>query len=403
MKMTLALVLLILAPSSLARCQAAPAATAGGENLTYSLRYSETLEIGGTLGNWHTITPSGSVNYSNGQIKHQFTLDYAGGYTATPSGPSYSTGTFQRLRVFEAFDWHKWNATLSDDVSYLPQAPTTGFSGIPGTGEPIGYGSNPPSTQYILTVNTHALYNNTNAGLEHMLNHASTFILAGNYDLLRFPDGNGLDTNSLTANGGLTFRLNARNSLTSQYLYSRFTYPGSSSVFLTNSGMFGFQRQWGRSTYSSVAIGPEWIKGSASDGIPSGLRVSAQASVTYQARLLSAALTYTRATSGGSGYQVGAETDSVSAGLTRKFGRRSTFELSTGYLHNSDLETKQDISSIFGGFQASTRLGRYLTAFVNYTATSQSSNGQLPSNVLTQLMQVVSGGISYSRATRPAH
>jgi hypothetical protein len=394
--------LLFIAAGTLAHSQSAPSATSGAGDLTYAIRLSETANFGGTLDNWNTINPSGSLNYTNGHKTHPFTLDYAGGYTATLSGPSYSTGIFQRLLVSQAFDWRKWSASFSDDVSYRPQAPTTGFSGIPGTGEPIGPGSNPPSTQYILTVNTHTVENNANAGVEHILNHASSFTMAGNYDLLRFPSGNGLDTDSLVASGGLDVRLNARNTLTSQYLFSRFSYTSYGFDFVTNTGIFGYQRHWKRSIHTNISAGPEWILGSATAGIPSSVGVAAQASIDYQIRLFSADLTFNRGTSGGSGYLMGAQTNTVSASLAREFDRKYSVELSTGYFHNLDLARKETISSFLGGFQASTRMGRYLNLFVNYTATSQSSTGQVPSNVLSQLLQVVSCGISYTRDIRTA-
>ena len=55
----------------------------------------------------------------------------------------------------------------------------------------------------------------------------------------------------------------------------------------------------------------------------------------------------------------------------------------------------------FGGAQATRRLGRYLTAFANYTATDQSTSSLLPANTLSGLQQVVGFGIGYSpRETR---
>jgi hypothetical protein len=403
MRPILQLALLFVAASSLADSQSAPSATSGAADLKYAIRFSETANFGGTLDNWNVINPSGSVNYTNGHKTHPFALDYAGGYTATLSGPSYSTGIFQRLLVSQAFDWRKWNASFADDVSYQPQAPTTGFSGIPGTGEPIGPGSNPSSTQYILTVNTHTVNNNAKSSVEHILNYASSFTMDADYGLLRFPDGNGIDTDSLMANGGFDFRLNARNTVTSQYLFSRFSYTGYSVNFVTNTVLFGFQRQWNRPIHTEISVGPQWMLDSSTTGIPSSVGVAARASMDYQARFFSAALTYSRGTSGGSGYFLGAQTNTVSGGLARELGRKSSVELTTSFLNNMDLSTKETIRSVFGGLQATTQIGRYLSFFANYTASSQLSDGQVPSNVLSQLLQVVSCGINYNREVRTAH
>jgi hypothetical protein len=97
MKSISLLALLYFAATPLAYNQSSPSATSGAADLTYAMRFSETANFGGTLDNWNTINPSGSVNYTNGRKTHPFELDYAGGYTATLSGPSYSTGIFQRL------------------------------------------------------------------------------------------------------------------------------------------------------------------------------------------------------------------------------------------------------------------------------------------------------------------
>ena len=91
----------------------------------------------------------------------------------------------------------KWNIQVSDNVSYLKQAPTTGFSGVPGTGEPVGESNpSPPSSQTILTLNTRTVNNIVSGEFEHSLNYATALSIGGSSELLRYPDGNGLDTNA---------------------------------------------------------------------------------------------------------------------------------------------------------------------------------------------------------------
>src|SRR6516165_4513383 len=73
--------------------QVAPSATGGARNFNYVLHYSQRAQFGG-YGDWQTATPSGEVDYFNGRRTAPFELRYAGGYTWTLSGPSYSTGWF---------------------------------------------------------------------------------------------------------------------------------------------------------------------------------------------------------------------------------------------------------------------------------------------------------------------
>src|SRR5260370_40754233 len=138
--------------------QVAPAATGAPTNFSYVLRYSQNAEFGGGIGDWQTSTPSAEVDFASGNPRAPFNLNYAGGYSWTLTGPSNSQGFFQRLSLRQEISGSKWNAFLSDDVNYRPQAPITGFSGIPGTGEPIG--TPYPSSQSISTLRTHTVSSN---------------------------------------------------------------------------------------------------------------------------------------------------------------------------------------------------------------------------------------------------
>ena len=219
MKTNLKLVVILLSAWSGAHAQVVPEATGPGKlpvggDLQYALRYSQTAEFGGSLGNWQTGSPSASLDYSSGNARHPFTLDYTGGYTAHISGPTYGVGFFQHLMVSQGLFGRRWNFLVSDDVDYMPQSPTTGFSGVAGTGGPIGgSGSTPASNQLILTLNTHSVSNLANGEFAYHLDYATTLNVGGGSTLLRFPDSNGLDSDGLQANAGLTRRLDAKNAL----------------------------------------------------------------------------------------------------------------------------------------------------------------------------------------------
>lgn len=397
-----------------ADAQAVPAATVHGlpvgASLNYELRYSQTAEFAANLGNWQMSTASGSAAYTNGGDRYPFSMEYGGGYTWTISGPSYGTGMFQHLLISQGIVGRKWNATASDDVSYTPEAPTTGFSGIPGIGEPIGTPiPTPLPSQSILTLNTHVIYNNAQAQLGHSLNYATKLSVGGTYDLLRYPDNNGIDIDTASGNATLTRRLNARNSLLGTYQFSQFTYPDYNFSLTTNSGTLGFEREWTRKVTTNVSAGPQWIGSSKSNAVPSSMGIMANAAVNYHYRLDSAALIYSRGINGGSGYLLGAEVDAATVTFTHDFSNTLTVGLDAAYMRTSGLGNRGTVDATgttdakYGGVQATKRLGRYFNAFANYTATVQSSSSALPANTLSQLMQVVGFGIGYSpRGTRLA-
>jgi len=398
MKTTLTFLAFLFTVCAAANAQVVPAGTAGAATLNYSLRYSQTADFyGNGLGNQQRAVASGDLNYMNGSERLPFAVDYGGGYIWTIAGPSYDTGLFQRLLLSQGIVWRKWKATVSDDVNYTPQAPTTCFSGIPGIGEPIGgCGTTPPSDQSILTLNTHTVNNIASGNVGHPLNYATTLSAGGSSELRRYPDGNGLGINQLMANAELTRRLNARNTLTGTYMFSQYSYPDYGFSFQANSLLFGYRRSWNPKITSDISAGPEWKDSSNSAVVPSSTTVAANAAVRYQYRFVTASLTYSRAANNGGGYLFGAESDSVRANYTREFGRKLTIGLTGDYMRTSGLIHNGVTNAKFGSAQATRLFGRHFTAFAIYTAIDQSSSSQLPTNAITSLMQVIGFGVSYS-------
>jgi hypothetical protein len=262
-----------------------------------------------------------------------------------------------------------------------------------------------------LTLNTRTISNTVNGEFKHNLNFATSLSIGGGSQLLRYPDGNGLDTNDQTANLGLTRRLNARNSLSAQYAFTDFTYPGNNlglpvSSFVTNAAFFGYQRVWNRSITTNFSVGPEWLASSDSAVIPSSTSIAGNASATDQFRFGSANLNFSRQVSGGGGYLPGAEVNNISAGFARDFERKLSVNLTGGYMRTSGL-ANQGMSSSglanqgeydgkYGAAMATLRLSRYFTAFASYTGTDQSTPSSSSFNTLSGLWQVVSFGIGYS-------
>ncbi len=405
MKTTLTFLAFLLAVCAAAKAQVAPAATGGAATLNYSLRYSQTADFyGNGLGDEQRAVASGDLDYTNGSERLPFAVDYGGGYMWTIAGPAYVNGLFQRLLLSQGIDWRKWKITVSDDVSYRPSTASTGFSGIPGIGEPIGgAGPNPPSDESILALKTHMVSNTANGTVGHTLNYATTVTAGATSNLLRYPDGDGLNINQLMANAQLTRRLNARNSLTATYMFSQFSYPDFGFSFQSDTALFGFRRAWNAKITSVISAGPEWKGSSNSAVVPSSVTYAVNASATYQYRSVAAGLTYVRAASGGGGYLFGAESDSVIADYRRDFGKKLTLGVTGDYRRLSGLINNGVTNSKFGGAQVTRKFGRHFTAFASYTVIDQSSSSPLPANVfntqpniLNTVVQVIGFGISYS-------
>ncbi len=403
MKTTLKLLAFLITVAAAAHAQVAPEAKAGTAELHYSVRYAQNAEFfGSSLGDSQNSVLSGNLDYRNGVKRLPFALTYGGGYGWNIAGTDYDDGLFQHLLLSQAIVGRDWNIRASDNVTYLSMAPTTGFSGVPGTGEPVGEPNpSPPSSQTILTLNTRTVNNVVSGEFEHSLNYPTALSIGGNSELLRYPDGNGLNTNSQTANALLTRRFDARNSLSGQYLFSNYSYPGNNpsqaiSGLVTNSALFGYQRAWSRRITTSASIGPQRIESSNSAVVPSSTRFTGSANIDDHFRFESAGLNYTHSASGGGGFLFGAEVDSVSANFSRKFERKLSIGLTGGYSRTSALDNEGEINARFGAAMATLRLSPCLTAFANYTAMDQSTSYALPANALMRLQQVISFGIAYS-------
>jgi len=402
MKTKLIILALLIAVGAAARAQVEPSAVTGPAHLQYVFRYSESAYVGSTYGDRQTISPSGSISYLNGEERHPFTLKYSGGYTWSIAGPGYATGLFQRMTLAQELIWRHWGMSVADNVAYLPQSPTIGFSGIPGLGEPIGEPNpNPPNDQTILSASTHVVSNQATGQAWRGFGRAMTLTGSGGSSVLRYPDANGLQTDSLTANAGLTENFNSRNQFTTNYGFAFYSYPGSTATFESNALTAGFRRQWTHPLSTNVMIGPEWISSNDSTVVPASTRISANALIDYRLRFGNAGLSYTRGTNGGAGYLLGASFDSVRLNVSRQFvrdltlGAEAAYNRTTGLAHGGVTNTK------YLGGQATWRLNQRVSAFGGYTVFDQQSSSALSSSALFGLNQLVSFGISYSpRGTR---
>jgi len=365
--------------------------------LHYDLRYSQAAQFyGENLGNVQSSAASGELTYANLSESRPLSLTYSGGDRWNISGGSSGTGVFQHLLVSQGVLGRNWALSLRDDLSYMPQAPTTGFSGIPGVGGLPGQPDQP--SQPILTLNTRSIYNTLNPSFTHSLDHATSLGINGSYGILRFPHGDGLEMNQWQLSPQVSRRLNGLNSISGEYAFSRFSYPGFAITMETHSAKFGCQRAWNRRLKTSAFAGPQWIRGSDSLKIPSSINLAVNANATYETSVTSANLSYSQAATGGAGVAttIGVHNQDLRAVLSRQFGRTLSLGANGAFMRTQGLHQSGVTNGKFGGVTATKRLGRYVIVFANYSAIQQSSSSALPTNAIRGLSHVVGFGIGYS-------
>lgn len=398
MNLRLKILIMLVAASSTAYAQVVPAATAGPASFGYSLNYAESAEFGSELGDFQTALLSGNLHYRSGFARAPFAVNYGGGYTFTIAGPNYATGYNQHIMATQALVWKKWSVQFFDNLSLLPQSVDTGFSDIPGSGEPP---PPPPSDESILTLRTRSVDNFLGTGFRDRLGLGTSLNATVSWGLLRYPDGRGIDVNTVSADTGLSQRLSARMSVHGSYAFSQFSYPGHDLALTSNTLFAGFTRNWNRSLSTSVSGGPQWVNSSNSVLIPRSTNFAIRASARYRLKNLNAGVAYMRGVTGGAGYLFGAQSDVLTGTLSRGFGRYGTIGLEGAYARNAFLGKNGVITSEDVGVQASRRLGRHISVFVGYTVLNQGSDVALPSNVLGSLLQSANFGFSFiPRETR---
>jgi len=348
---------------------------------------------------------------------------YSGGVLLTTQSVA-TVQTYQNASISQQYITPRWVFGATDSVSYLPQSPTTGYSGIAGAGDAgsINGPSQGPAGG-ILTNYGNRVSNALGVTIERRLTAATSITGSSSWDILRFIDNTGLDTTGISGTVGLNHRLSGRTTINANAVYSIFYYGSyGSGVNVPNnplnlSGLsyqtrglnLGFQRLMTHSVTISVSAGPQLINSSNALLSPPVTTAFVSAAVTYTHRLTSASISYFHGGSGGSGVQQGSLADSVTGAVSHTYSRDWQGSVSGGYTHSSALIQSQAVNnllgingtynSFFGGVQATRRLGEHSSLYMSYTAIAQSSNSSpVPSspNVYSGVGSIFSIGYTWA-------
>jgi len=232
-------------------------------------------------------------------------------------------------------------------------------------------------------------------GFGQRLNYAMSFNLSAAYGQMYFIDGNGENTNTLSANAGITRRLNARNSASAQYSFSRFDY-GPTQAALPAPRKSVIAKSTPRKSALAASEPADYYQRLCRTAVdiefeqrPRALFHKLHGERFGQRHLPSgtASLMYNHGAMGGSGFMVGAENDAVMANFGRSFGKNLTVGVTGSYMRTSSLVAADAFGICYnantatyyyclaalgytpvtnardGGVQATRKLGRYFSAF----------------------------------------
>jgi hypothetical protein len=389
----------------------------------YALTASEIAQHGyyGAGVTTYSTTLSGDVSYTAKSIVYPTNLIFSGGVIVANQSAQGTTG-YVSAALSQGYVTRSWIFNISDSVSFLPQSPTTGLSGIPGVGD---LGSTPVQGPVagpaggIFSASGNRIANALTGSAERQFGRATSVSGSGTWTKLHFLDSNdSFDNTQITGVVALNRRLDARSSASLNAVYSTFSYGGGASIAnsqpdIETRGINGsYQRVLTRTLSASVSAGPQWVSSSNSTLIPSSLNVAASGSLSYQRGFTSASVSYSRGVNAGSGVLPGAISDSINGSLGHTFGHNWVGSLNMGYSHSSGLTQlfngpsvvpiNESFDSVFGGAQVTRRISLHFSGYASFEAQNQTQNNNIAlPNALNGTSQTFGIGITFSpRSTR---
>jgi hypothetical protein len=364
---------------------------------------------------------SGSLIYATKSLKTPFNAIYTGGVLFSTQR-NYGTNTFQSLALSQGYIAKGWSLGLSDAVSYLPQSPTVGLSGIPGTGDmglsPVVGGDTP--AQNILTYNSNRISNTASATASRSLTARTALTGVVSYGILHYFDNDSLNTKQISGDLGVNHEIDPRTSVGVDASYSIFTFgnylvvpqsqAGGDASFTTRALSVRGQRQFTRALSGSLSVGPQWVNSSSKLGIPSRLGVYVNGNATYVRRFGTFLASYSRGANGGSGVLPGAFSDSIVGSASRAYGHNWAVSGNVGFTRTSGLGASLNsnlivlpgvgsygnFDSTFAGAQVTRRISDSFSGFASYTASNQTyGNVRSLPGAISGLVQSFSIGVSW--------
>lgn len=337
-----------------------------------------------------------STNYVQGNLtlleawnRGQLGISYTGGgYFSTDS--TSGSGQDHQLGLVQELNWERLQVVFLDQFLYLPgtsfgfgagtNLSLPGVGGSPGSISP-GLGSGFVPNQSIFS-STGASYNNAfGSQLTYKLTHRSSLTMGAVYGILRFSSSGNIESNDLVLNAGYNYAISRNDSLGLLYRFSAYDFLGQPQAIRDHSP----QLSYGRKITGRLALR---VSGGAEIttfrvpliGQTNHLGGAANANLAYAYKRGSINLSYSHGITGGSGIFIGASTDQIQLGASRRLTRSWNGNLQFGYAHNRNVVTASTgafsatYDSFFFGGGANRPLGRNLNLSLAYTGYLQQSS-----------------------------
>lgn len=383
-------------------------------DLAYSLTGSESARFGYYNSVVTFTTLSGDLAYLSGSTLNPFRVTYSGGFSQSTGYPNAQPSRiFQNVRVSQDVHRHYWSMNVNDTFTYLPDAPVSGLSGIPGLGD-TGV-TPPPSTggagQSALTNFATRVENTAGGSFSRTLTGRTSIGADADYDVLKFVGDN--VTNAISSNGvngsfKVSHTISPIRSYFVQYSHGYFTYPDTSVPFsfFTDSVQVGYNANLSRQTTVMIAGGPQRTSTNSAGTGGVGYDVNINGQITHTAERSDILATFSRAARSGSGITPGAINTSAAATFKYRASRVSSLSAVVNYTYGSRLSalsTSDFTTQTFTGtVEGERQISRFLSGYLSVSLLKQSLGGSVnTSTAFNGFSQIVAVGITY--APRPIH
>ena len=322
-------------------------------------------------------------------------FDYVGGVVFYPSlNPSINQ--IHQFDGEQKLMWKTGQITFRDQFSYLPEgsfgfgaygesgASSLGMGSIGFQGAALGAGLGGIfSLGEFGSLGQEPRIDNLGiVDINQSLSKRSSITLAGGYGLIHFTNDNStfIDSNQITAQAGYDYQVSARTQIALVYGFQKFEYPNiPGSSFITHIGSFMYGHRISGRMDLVLSAGPQVTVINNSvlfGGSSQRITAAAHASLRYRFPKTSLALSYDRYNTSGSGYFLGATSDTVRFSVSRPLTRVWTGTADIGYSRNEQIEpgalagiipsTTTSLQYVYGGAVLQRPLGHHFDFFISY-------------------------------------
>jgi hypothetical protein len=325
----------------------------------------------------------------------------------------------QSLDFAYTFQRGRWTTMLGDNLSYTSASPL-GYGGLGldalgiGLGNGVGTGTNFLPTfipnQSLFLNGAGRLSNAVIGQEEYALSHRSSITLVGSYGILKFVDAGFANGDSVSTQAGYNYQLSRRDEFSIAYQFNRFGYFDIPTALKSHGALFSYSRKLTGRMNFQINGGPQ-IQIFEEPGTSSKtlLDWTLYSGLNYELGRTSLNGSYNRSQTGGSGLFVGAETQTISFGISRKLSRAWDASVGSGYSINQTFAqtstngVSTNFDTLFASAGVSRHFVRYGSLSVSYSFAHESNlAGLCPATICTTgSSNMHSISIGYTWGLRP--